>query len=105
MSIDIKSMNLQELKQLQKEVNHAVDTYKVRQREEAIRDLENLAREKGFSLAELTEGLKSRRKPVAPKYAHPENPEMTWTGRGRQPKWVVQAMKDGKSLDDLLIDK
>ncbi|CAG9178043.1 H-NS family nucleoid-associated regulatory protein [Cupriavidus pampae] len=26
----------------------------------------------------------------------------TWAGRGKRPAWVEQALKDGKSLDDLL---
>ncbi|NDH22119.1 MAG: H-NS histone family protein, partial [Rhodobacteraceae bacterium] len=25
------------------------------------------------------------------------------TGRGRQPRWVADALTDGKSLDDILI--
>ena len=39
----------------------------------------------------------------APKYAHPENPEMTWTGRGRQPNWVKEALASGKALEDMAI--
>lgn len=23
-----------------------------------------------------------------PKYRHPENPDLTWTGKGRAPRWV-----------------
>src|SRR5690348_4999753 len=30
---------------------------------------------------------------VAPKYRNPENPAQAWTGRGRQPAWVVAALK------------
>ena len=60
----------------------------------------------GFTIAELTgfAGKKSRSvKPVAPKYAHPENPSITWSGRGRKPKWFEEALADGKSEDDLKI--
>ncbi|RME57731.1 H-NS histone family protein [Candidatus Parcubacteria bacterium] len=42
------------------------------------------------------------RGPVPPKYRNPDNPSETWTGRGRQPKWVQQAL-ERYSLDDLLI--
>jgi DNA-binding protein H-NS len=38
-----------------------------------------------------------------PKYANPANPDQTWTGRGRQPGWVKEALGKGKSLDDLAI--
>lgn len=40
---------------------------------------------------------------VAPKYRDPKNPALTWTGRGRQPRWVVDAVAGGTSLDKLLI--
>ena len=43
------------------------------------------------------------RKPVAPKY-HNELGE-TWTGRGKQPKWVVEALASGLTLKELLIEK
>ena len=35
---------------------------------------------------------------VAPKYRNPQTNE-TWTGRGRQPRWI-----QGKQLSDFLID-
>ena len=41
---------------------------------------------------------------VAPKYRDPKNPDNTWTGRGRMPRWMVAATKGGKSCkDDFLI--
>ena len=42
------------------------------------------------------------RKPVAPKY---QLDDKTWTGRGKQPKWVVEALAGGLTLEDLLIEK
>ncbi len=38
---------------------------------------------------------------VAPKYR--DDAGNTWTGRGKQPKWVVAALAMGRSLDSLLI--
>lgn len=48
-------------------------------------------------------GPKKTRKKVAPKYANPEDKEKTWTGRGRQPLWVVAALESGKTMDDIKI--
>src|SRR5262249_46320644 len=45
--------------------------------------------------------LKGRK--VAPKYRSPSGE--TWSGRGVKPRWLVAQMKDGKRLDDFLIDK
>ncbi|WP_141750791.1 MULTISPECIES: H-NS histone family protein, partial [Stenotrophomonas] len=40
---------------------------------------------------------------VAPKYRNPANPNETWTGRGRQPKWMAALVQAGKSATDFLI--
>jgi DNA-binding protein H-NS len=46
-----------------------------------------------------------RRRGVSPKYRNPDNPEETWAGRGRKPKWVADRLASGSSLDDLLINR
>ena len=38
---------------------------------------------------------------VAPKYRGPAGE--LWTGRGRQPNWVAEALAGGRTMDDLLI--
>jgi DNA-binding protein H-NS len=45
--------------------------------------------------------LKGRK--VAPKYRNPDNKNETWTGRGRQPRWVAAKLKAGKKLEDMKI--
>lgn len=40
--------------------------------------------------------------PVPVKFRHPETGE-TWTGRGLKPKWLTQALDEGKSLEDFAI--
>ena len=42
------------------------------------------------------------RKTVAPKYRNPATGD-TWTGRGKAPRWVVDAEASGQSRDQFLI--
>ena len=43
---------------------------------------------------------------VAPKYRNPANPKETWTGRGKQPRWMAElTAKGGKKPEDVLIKK
>ena len=67
------------------------------------REVEEAAREHGSNLAELTGSKPRKTGTVAPKYANPQDPTMTWTGRGRKPRWVQENLESGKELDDLLI--
>ncbi len=40
---------------------------------------------------------------VLPKYFNPSAPLETWSGRGKQPRWVVAALRSGHKLEDLRI--
>lgn len=103
--IEWNTLSLDELKHIQKEVTKAIESFETRQRNEALAVLSAKAKEMGFSLEELMGGGKAKGPKAAPKYCHPENPAKTWTGRGRQPNWVKEALENGKALDDLLIVK
>ena len=66
--------------------------------------LVDIAREHGFEIHELFGKGRKGKGSVAPKYRDPKNPDNTWTGRGRMPRWMVAATKGGKSSkDDFLI--
>ena len=42
---------------------------------------------------------------VHPKYRNPARPSETWSGRGRQPRWVGAQLRKGKKINDLLISQ
>lgn len=104
MELELEKMSLKELRDVKSKVDRAITTYEDRRRREALSAVEEAAKAHGFNLSDLTTtGRKGRGATVAPKYAHPENPSVTWTGRGRKPKWVQEALDGGKSLEDLAI--
>ena len=40
---------------------------------------------------------------VFPKYQNPAVPSETWSGRGKQPRWLVLALKAGGKIEDFKI--
>lgn len=67
-----------------------------------------LAQDEGYTIEELFAVGKAKAGPakgrkVAPKYRHPTDPNLTWTGRGKQPRWMESVLSSGKSLKDLEI--
>ena len=102
--INLHDMSLSELKALRKQVTKAIDTFESRQKAEALAAVEAAAKEAGFSLKELLGTSAGGKTPAAPKYRHPENPDLTWTGRGRKPGWFIAALEQGKTPEDLQID-
>ncbi len=102
--MDLNTLSLKELKDLQSQVTKAIATFDDKRKREAIAAMEELARVKGFSLAELTGAPANRKRtPSSAKYANPANPSDTWTGRGRKPRWFSEAMAEGKKPEDLAI--
>jgi DNA-binding protein H-NS len=40
---------------------------------------------------------------VHAKYQNPKNPAETWSGRGKQPRWLAAELRAGEQLDNFLI--
>ena len=106
MSINFNEYSLEDLQQIQKDLEKTIKTKASEAKKNALQQIHNIANEHGLDLDEVLDGLKNPSKKkgkVAPKYRNPSNSEETWTGRGRKPKWVEQALTSGKTLADLEI--
>ncbi|WP_299969311.1 H-NS histone family protein [uncultured Roseobacter sp.] len=106
--INLEKMTMAQLQAHQKAVAKAIAKLEKQQKTEALKAAKTAASKYGYSLNELLESApdpsRVRKTTKAPaKYRHPENPEVTWTGRGRQPGWIKEAIQSGKSVDDFLI--
>lgn len=111
----LSKLSFSELKGVLDDVQSLIKEAEVTARQEAKQDLMNRARELGFDLSELfstsiapaSKGKGRGNTGNAPaKYRHPENPELTWTGRGRKPNWYasyVEEHGEEKAAADLSI--
>ena len=81
------------------ELRNRVDRLMVEKRNSARDELRQkvtaLVKEHGLSVQDLFG--RGRKGAVAVKYRDPKNPQNTWTGRGRMPRWLTAAMKGGKA--------
>ncbi|MDA9426958.1 MULTISPECIES: H-NS histone family protein [Bradyrhizobium] len=66
---------------------------------------ERLRRIEGTAGAPGAERVRRPYPPVLPKYRNPKNPSETWSGRGKQPRWLKAQLRAGKKLNDLLINR
>lgn len=97
MGNDLNSLSMKELKELQSQVAKAIAEFEERRKRQALAELEEKAKAMGFSLAELTGAVKTRkRSPSVAKYANPADKSDTWSGRGRKPRWFSDALAKGK---------
>lgn len=102
--IDLESLSLDELRKLEKDVAKAISTFVLRQRAEARAEVEAVAKRYGFTLPDLLDLAPAKIKAMAtPKYRNTSNPDQTWSGRGRKPGWLVEALAAGAPLDSFRI--
>ena len=108
--IDLSELSLTDLIALQNALPAIIEQAKQTEKAVLIEKMEALAAESGFELAEVFDNKPKKKKRkqigfVKAKYINPENTEQTWSGRGRKPKWASQHLKDGGSLEELLINQ
>jgi DNA-binding protein H-NS len=101
--IDLKSMPLDELWAL----HETICAILARKLEAEKRSLEQRLNELRRPFEKASNETSERRPypKVHPKFRNPKPPHQTWSGRGRQPRWVSKMLEAGKSLDDLRIPK
>ena len=93
-------MPIEELWALHAEIAKLLQTKIIAEKQELARRLTNL-----HGSAAPAEP-KTERRPypeVFPKYRNPDVPTETWSGRGKQPRWIAARLRSGKILDDFAI--
>ncbi len=104
--VNLTNLSLSELHELEKDVSKRITHRKEEDRKRVLHQMKALAAGIGMTIDEALAGdkrPKSKRGQVKPKYKNPDNPSETWSGRGKKPAWVQQAIQQGKTLEDLAI--
>jgi DNA-binding protein H-NS len=96
-------MSIEALQGLISNAQDLVNQYERDKKKDVIKKIQALAATVNLNVEvkENEKAAKSTAKGVA-KYMNPENPKQTWTGRGKRPKWLNEALDSGKTLDDLM---
>jgi len=102
---DLANMSYAELSKMQADIERMKIEKQSSERATLKQQFVDIAKKAGFELSELF-GKGGRGKgSVAVKYRDPKNPENTWTGRGRMPRWMTAATKGGRvKKEDFLIE-
>ncbi|MBI5263382.1 MAG: H-NS histone family protein [Bradyrhizobium sp.] len=104
--VNLEGMSIDEMWQLHEEIGRVLSVRLTSEKRELEKRLAQLRREKEVRLGEPIEGVRRERRKyprVHPKYRNPEEPSQTWSGRGKQPRWLAAALKTGHSLDEFVI--
>ena len=99
---DLERMPLDDLWNLHERIVAILDVKLVQE----TRKLEEKLNELGRRFGRAPPGPSQRRPypKVQQKYCNPEHSAQTWSGRGKQPRWVKTLMTNGSTLEDLRVD-
>jgi DNA-binding protein H-NS len=108
--LELESMSVDDLWSLHEKISGILSARITSEKQQLEKRLAVLNRGRnaigsGDSAEALATHDKVRRKypRVFPKYRNPAMPSETWSGRGKQPRWLVAAIKSGRKVDDFRI--
>ena len=88
--MDINTATYDQLKTAREDIN-----VRIRELERAaVAELEARAKQFGFQL------LKNGTVPQTPTIKYRDGGGNSWSGKGKRPGWIMQALAEGKSLED-----
>ena len=106
----LDAMSIDEMWQLHEEISAVLSIRLTSEKRELEKRLAQLRREKEMRQSESADSQardapRERRKypRVFPKYRNPNEPSETWSGRGKQPRWLTAALKTGRTIDEFVI--
>lgn len=104
LTVNLANSSVAELEQLSEEIKTVIEERKIKEINDARIHVRELAESLGITLEELiaepNKPAKAKKKATV-KFRNTQNE--TWTGRGKQPKWLVLALENGAKLEDFLI--
>ena len=102
--MDLTHLSVAELNALHADIAREIARRRRSEADSLVNEFRKRAAELGLSVEDLVSGKPgAKRGKVAIKYRSPEDASLTWTGRGKKPRWVDAWLKSGKSLDQLAV--
>ena len=117
--MDLTSLSLGKLNTLNQRIGREIKARERVGKADVIKKLRKLAAAEGFTLEELLslppqaqatapgkakqarKAVAKQKAPLPIRYAHPGNPELKWSGRGRRPVWVELWTQNGGAMSAL----
>ena len=109
---ELEGLSLDDLWALHEQISKLLSARIIAEKQQLEKRLDQLNRGKSITESSVLEPkaneantARPRRKypKVFPKYQNPAVPSETWSGRGKQPRWLVLALQSGRTIEDFEI--
>jgi DNA-binding protein H-NS len=111
-SIDWTAYTDEDIQRFIRELEAEQNRRRAEKRKTLKGQISDMLKAEGLSLSELfPQPGKAKAQPKgksqaeAPKvkFRNPDNPSQTWSGTGRKPAWIIEALSSGKTLEDFTV--
>jgi DNA-binding protein H-NS len=99
----LEKMSYVELINLRERVEEAIAEKRVADAQATKEQLRQMAEKAGFDIRELYGKRGSPKGTGIAKYRNPKDTSQTWTGRGRKPNWLLDAVNKGSKIESFAI--
>jgi DNA-binding protein H-NS len=109
---DLEALPIDDLWALHEQISKILSSRIIAEKQQLEKRLDQLNRGKAVRESSAVDAKshhakanRPRRKypKVYPKYQNPAVPSETWSGRGKQPRWLVSALQSGRTMKDFEI--
>jgi DNA-binding protein H-NS len=109
--MNFDAMSVDEMWQLHEEISRVLAVRLTSEKQALEKQLARLRGEKEIRRLDpaeqppLKDSSHTRRKypRVFPKYQNPNKPSETWSGRGKQPRWLAAALENGHTIEEFVM--
>jgi DNA-binding protein H-NS len=105
--MDLSTLTAVQLRDLQQQIPAELKRREAQEKQNILSEVKAFAKARGYALEDLvgkeTAKPKASGGKVKVKYRHPQDASLEWTGRGRQPKWVVEWLAKGGKIEALAV--
>lgn len=108
--LNLEAMSIEEMWQLHEEIIQVLSNKLTSEKRELEKRLAKLRQDKNMpgpvSQDQHAKGRTQKRRKypkVFPRYRNPDNHSETWSGRGKQPRWLAAALTRGRAIEEFKI--
>ena len=102
--LSFDAMSVDEMWRLHEEIGQILSVRLTSEKRELEKRLAQLHHEEKSQLTDKQRVRQARKYPkVFPKYRNPNEPTETWSGRGKQPRWLTTALTMGHTIEEFVI--
>jgi DNA-binding protein H-NS len=105
----VEKMSLKQIEVLEARIADAKAAAEEEAKAEIKAKIDTILENSGLTIADLypaarrSKGRGKGRSKAGVKFRNPKDPSQTWTGRGRRPHWLVEAVKKGAKQESFAV--